>query len=286
MPMERQDSGFARCPVTRRNQWPKPRERSIRSGPQTVRYIGFFATDGKLRKIALNGGGHAEAIGTVPWTVYGGTWGREGKIVFSSGHLGLFQISASGGTAAKIPVPENGSASFRWPSFLPDGKHVLVTSTAASGGIFVVDPATGELQPVLPGENGPAQYVEPGYLLFSRGGVLMAQPFDLRSMRATGNSQSVAESVSTGTSGIGASTFAASRDGLLLYQSAFQSQLTWVDNDGKKLSTVGEPGYLSQPVLSPNGKYAMVTVVRSRAKKSEALAVRPRLRNCQSIHVW
>ena len=222
--------------------------------------IGFFATDGKLRKIALNGGGHAEAIGTVPWTVYGGTWGREGKIVFSSGHLGLFQISASGGTAAKIPVPENGSASFRWPSFLPDGKHVLVTSTAASGGIFVVDPATGELQPVLPGENGPAQYVEPGYLLFSRGGVLMAQPFDLRSMRATGNSQSVAESVSTGTSGIGASTFAASRDGLLLYQSAFQSQLTWVDNDGKKLSTVGEPGYLSQPVLSPNGKYAMVTV--------------------------
>ena len=222
--------------------------------------IGFFATDGKLRKIALNGGGHAEAIGTVPWTVYGGTWGREGKIVFSSGHLGLFQISASGGTAAKIPVPENGSASFRWPSFLPDGKHVLVTSTAASGGIFVVDLATGELQPVLPGENGPAQYVEPGYLLFSRGGVLMAQPFDLRSMRATGNPQSVAESVSTGTSGIGASISRLRETGCsCISPPSKPNSPGWIPRARSSRRSVNRDTCLN-PYLSPDGRYAMVTV--------------------------
>jgi eukaryotic-like serine/threonine-protein kinase len=224
------------------------------------RYIGFFATDGKIRKIAANGGGHAEALANIPWSVYGGTWNREGSIVFSSGHLGLYQISVSGGTAVKIAVAA-GMTDLRWPSFLPDGKHVLVTSNAVSSGIFAVSLATGEVQPVLPGENSPAQYVEPGYVLFSRGGVLLAQPFDLRSMRVTGSAQSIAELIATGTSGIGGPTFSASRDGLLLYQTASQAQLTWVDTNGKKLSTIGEPGYLSSPYLSPNGKYAMVTVV-------------------------
>jgi Tol biopolymer transport system component len=224
------------------------------------RYIGFFSTDGKIRKIAANGTGRAEAVANIPWSVYGGTWSREGSIVFSSGHLGLYQISASGGTAVRIPVPEKAPTDLRWPSFLPDGKHVLVTSSAVTSGIFVVSVATGEIQPVLPGESGPVQYVEPGYVLFSRGGILLAQPFDLRSMRVTGSAQGIAESIATGNSGIGGPTFSTSRDGLLLYQTASQAQLTWVDTDGKKLSTVGVPGYLFSPYLSPDGKYAMVTV--------------------------
>ena len=217
-------------------------------------YVGFFAADGKLRKIAA-AGGHADALGDIPWSVYGGTWNREGVIVFSSGHLGLYQISASGGTAVKVPIPEKDQADYRWPSFLPDGKHVLVTSNDGSGGIFVVTVANGQVQLVLPNENGPAQYVEPGYLLFLRGGILLAQPFDARSLRTTGSAQSIAESVSAG------SSFSVSGNGLLLYQRASQSQLTWMDSEGKKLSIVGDPGYLSTPYLSPDGRYAMVTVL-------------------------
>jgi eukaryotic-like serine/threonine-protein kinase len=224
------------------------------------RNIGFFATDGKLRKIEATGGGHAEAVASIPWSIYGGAWSREGLIVFSAGHLGLYQISASGGTAVAIPNPGKEPPNFRWPSFLPDGKHVLVTSNAGSGGIFAVSLATGEVQAVLASENSPAQYVEPGYLLFARGGALLAQPFDPHSLRVTGSAQNIAESVATGTSGIGGPTFSASRGGLLLYQNASQAQLTWVDADGKKLSSVGEPGYLSSPYLSPDGKYAMVTI--------------------------
>ena len=82
---------------------------------------------------------------------------------------------------------------------------------------------------------------------------MLAQPFDLRSLHATGSAQSIAESVSFG--------FSAPGNGLLLFQRASQAQLTWVDPEGKKLSTVGDPGYLSSPYLSPDGRYAMVTVV-------------------------
>jgi eukaryotic-like serine/threonine-protein kinase len=217
--------------------------------------LAFFAPDGKLRKIAVTGGGRAEAVGNIPWAIYGGAWNRAGVIVFSAGHLGLFQISASGGEPVKVPIPEKDQAGYRWPSFLPDGKHLLVTSNDGSGGIFSVSLATGEVQLVLPGENGPAQYVEPGYLLFLRGGVLMAQPFDARALRASGSAQSIAEAVSAG------SSFSVSDNGLLLYQRASQAQLTWVDPEGKKLSTVGDPGYLSSPYLSPDGRYAMVTVI-------------------------
>jgi hypothetical protein len=159
--------------------------------------------------------------------VYGGTWSRTGTILFSSGHLGLYQVSASGGTAVKVPIAGKDQADYRWPSFLPDGKHVLVTSNSASGGIFAVSVTTGEVEPVLPGEIGQAQYVEPGYLLFLRGGTLLAQPFDLRTLHATGSAQSIAESVSFG--------FSAPGNGLLLFQRTSQAQLTWVDPEGKKL---------------------------------------------------
>jgi dipeptidyl aminopeptidase/acylaminoacyl peptidase len=91
--------------------------------------------------------------------------------------------------------------------------------------------------------------------LFLGGGVLLAQPFDAHSLRVTGSAQSITESVSSSTS------FSVSDNGLLLYQRASQAQLTWLDEEGKKLSTVGDPGYLSSPYLSPDGRYAMVTMV-------------------------
>ena len=121
--------------------------------------------DGKLRKIAAAGGEHAEAVSGVAWVVYGGAWSREGSIVFSSGRLGFYQVPASGGTPVKVPIAEKDTGDYRWPNFLPDGKHILVTSNGASGGIFAISLTTGQVQLVLPDETGPAQYVEPGISL-------------------------------------------------------------------------------------------------------------------------
>jgi Tol biopolymer transport system component len=223
------------------------------------RFIAFFAVDGKVRKIPA-AGGPSEAVCDL-WQIYGGTWGSTGVIVIATVQKAILQVPASGGTPVRIPIPEKDAADFRGPSFLPDGKHVLVTSYSGSGGIFVVSIDTGAVQPVLPNESSLASYAEPGYLLYLHGDSLMAQRFDLRNLRVNGNPQRLAESVT------GDRSFSASAAGLLLYQRAFQTQLTWFDTDGNKLSTVGSPGYISSPYISPDGKHAVATVTDPRQGK-------------------
>ena len=223
------------------------------------RYIAYFAVDGKLRKIAA-GGGPSEAICDL-WQTYGGAWSSGGVIVMATGIKGLFQVPASGGTPVRIPVPEKDAADYRHPSFLPDGKHFLVTSNAGSG-IFVVSLDSGAVQSILPNESSPAVYVEPGYLLYLHADNLVARRFDVKKLRVTDAPQNVAESVFTGDM-----SFSATSGGLLLYYRAFQTQLTWFDTDGNKISTVGLPGYVSFPYISPNGKYAIASVTDPRQGK-------------------
>ncbi len=127
---------------------------------------------------------------------------------------------------------------------------------------------TGHVQLLLPGESGPAQYADPGYVLFVRGGALLAQPFDKRNLGTTGSSQSIAESVSS-TIGASGAAVSVSGNGLLLYQRASQSQLTWVDPEGKKFTPVCNPGWISYPSLSPDGRYAMVTATLPGQKNSK-----------------
>jgi Tol biopolymer transport system component len=115
---------------------------------------------------------------------------------------------------------------------------------------------------VLPEEATYARYAEPGYLLFLRGGSLIAQSFNASNLRITGNAQTVAELVDDGQQ-----SFSASRTGLLLYHQTSKRQLTWIDRDGNKLSTVGDPGYLSWPRIPPDGKYAIVADRRKNKAK-------------------
>ena len=224
------------------------------------RFIAFFAVDGKLRKIP-GGGGPSEAICDIPWQIYGGSWGSTGVIVVSTGRRGLVQIPASGGSPSRILVPEKEVRDYRHPSFLPDGKHFLVTSNDGSG-IFVVSLDTGAVQLVVPNEYSAATYVDPGYLLYLHGDNLVAQPFDVKKPHTTGPAQNVAESLYTGDI-----SFSAAASGLLLYQRALQSQLTWLDNNGNKISTVGSPGLISMPFISPDGKHAMAPVMDPRQGK-------------------
>jgi eukaryotic-like serine/threonine-protein kinase len=171
-------------------------------------------------------------------------------------------VPASGGTPTRIPTPEKESGDYRRPQFLPDGKHILATANS-TGGIFVIARDTGEVQSVLP-DGSFAQYAEPGYLLFLHGSSLMAQPFDRRTLRLSGTARPIAEPIYFGTD-----SFSTTAGGLLLYQRSFQTQFTWIDPEGNILSKVGSPGYVSAPYLSPDGKYAMVTVTDARQGKQK-----------------
>ena len=86
--------------------------------------VGFFA-DGKLKRIDISGG-PAHALADAP-DGSGGTWSREGIIVFSPRVGPLFRVSASGGAATPLLELDRSrqEISHGWPHFLPDARHFL-----------------------------------------------------------------------------------------------------------------------------------------------------------------
>ena len=91
-----------------------------------------------------------------------------------------------------------------WPQFLPDGKHFLFfafgsgTQTGAgNSGIYASSLDSKERKLIL-SSNADAVYVLPGYLLFTRQGTLMAQPFDTARLELAGEAVPIAQGIQVG----------------------------------------------------------------------------------------
>src|SRR5437773_9964080 len=89
-------------------------------------WIGFYsAVDGAIKKVALSGGSPV-TIDKVPQPTRGATWLRENSILFGSPGKRFSQVSASGGTAQPLGTYDPKQTE-RWPTLLPDGRHLLYT---------------------------------------------------------------------------------------------------------------------------------------------------------------
>ena len=225
------------------------------------RTIAFFA-DGKLKKIDA-GGGPVITLADAP-NGRGGSWSRDGLIVFAPASTPGFQrISSAGGAASAVPG-EQGSA----PWFLPDGRHFLYQGQAGTVAGFVVEPV--RLSADMPirvrsldgtvdkpiGRGSNALYTH-GHLVFLFQGTLMAQPFDIERLETTGDAVPLAEDVQTVLGSGRMGVFSASSGGMLIYrQAAGQARrLTWFDRAGKAIDTLeSDPDLNGGPELSPDGK--------------------------------
>jgi hypothetical protein len=100
-----------------------------------------------------------------------------------------------------------------------------------------------------------AQFVPPGRLVFTRKGVLLAQPFDAANRSLSGTPLPVADRISVFVP-TGAAEFAASADGrLLVYRrGGTASRLVWLDRSGHEVGTVGQPGHFGLVRISPDGR--------------------------------
>jgi Tol biopolymer transport system component len=232
------------------------------------RYITFDA-GGKLKKIDVSGG-PAQTLCDVGGLVVGGSWNRDGVIIFGQAPGPLMRVSANGGPASAVTALDSsrGDLFHDFPFFLPDGQHFIYRVTSSKpgkSGVYI-----GSLD-VKPREQDPQQlmaadfaavYVPPlgsaqGQLLFVRDGTLMTQPFDANQLQLAGDASPVAEGLGFYRS---FSFFSASANGVLAYRAggAGVTQLTWYDREGKVLSTVGEPGTYLTVTLSPDGARAAV----------------------------
>jgi eukaryotic-like serine/threonine-protein kinase len=224
------------------------------------RFLGFFA-GGKLKKI--------EASGGPPQTLAdaslgrGGTWNREGVILFSpSSRDSIYRVSAAGGEPSPVTKLDVEASEFshRWPVFLPDGRRFLYLAQASltgteKNGIYAATLDGGERKLLFNG-NTNVVYAPPGHLLFQRDRTLLARPFDPKALRFTEEAFPVAENVSLFMN-VASAAFTASDTGLIAYQTGRgggQTQLTWLDRAGKPVGTVGAPGYLAGARLAHDGR--------------------------------
>ena len=218
-----------------------------------------FSTSGTLQRVDVSGG--------PPVTICtcdaggGGTWNREGVILSTNRAYLLYRVSAAGGDPKLIrPLAEGETAQF-WPEFLPDGKHYLYLSLSNrpdQQGIYVASLDSSDRKFIV-GTDANAAYVQSGQLLFMRGDVLMAQPFDLQNLTLGGEPRPVADHIEeppTARAILPVATFAVSPNGVLVWRGggrSFQSSsLQWLDRRGKRLGVVGEAASYSNPALSPD----------------------------------
>jgi Tol biopolymer transport system component len=222
-----------------------------------------FAGDDELRKITLVGGAIQRLCALPRGGFDGGTWSRQGTIVFGSGgpEARLFSVSDAGGEAKPLTEHDASRAdtAHSWPQFLPDGRRLLFEVRGAkeeSTGLFVTSlDAPGERRRIRP-ERARFQLVAPGYLLFVQGGTLLAQRFDTTKLATRGEPVALASSVATFSQVPSWGWFSASDTGRVAWLSGqgTQVQLEWVDRTGRRIGALGEPGTYGQIVLSPDGR--------------------------------
>jgi serine/threonine protein kinase/Tol biopolymer transport system component len=222
------------------------------------RSIGFFA-QGKLKKIDVTGG-PPQTLCNAP-NGRGGTWNRDGLILFAPDIRGpVYRVASAGGEPVALTKLPARLAFHRFPSFLPDGRRFLYfeTSGASETSVYVGSLDSNESKRLLGADTG-ALFSAPGELLFVRQGTLLRQSFDPKKLELSGDPAPVAEEVaSSGGSTIGGwGAFSASENGVLAYRNGPGAtgdlQLAWFDRTGKPIETFGKPGAYHGVDVSPDG---------------------------------
>jgi eukaryotic-like serine/threonine-protein kinase len=223
-----------------------------------------FGAAGRLKKAEVTGT-PAQTIAEIGDSfVQGGTWSRDGVIVYARANANLMRVSASGGSPVAVTALTPGETAHRWPQFLPDGKRFLYQRVFRSGdntGIYVgsldLKPEQQSTQPLLLTDRQ-AWWVAPEaggthLLLIQREATLLAQPFDTGTLQLSGTPVPVATGVGSfpvATAGL----WSAARNGALVYRAGGGlPQLLWRDLTGKVIGDPGARNNYATPAVSPDG---------------------------------
>ena len=214
------------------------------------RSLAFFA-ESKLKRLEVETGS-IQPLADATLSPSGGTWGKDGTILFSPNiNGGIFRVSETGQGAVTLVVADG-----RNPKFLDDGRRFLFLKTRAPqsrAGVYAASlDATDttflvDAQMAIPGAAG--------HLLFLREGRLYVQRFDSDRLRLTGTVFGL-EGAQVALSSDGASaSVTASANGAIAFRDVSSGgqlrSIGWFDRDGVEVKRVTDRGGLS-PALSPD----------------------------------
>jgi tRNA A-37 threonylcarbamoyl transferase component Bud32 len=157
-----------------------------------------FSVAGRLQRTDLQGG--------PPVTIFdvgatrGAAWGDDGQIVFGSVAGGLFRVRASGGAPSQLTHLDvsSGEASHRFPQILPGGRFLYWAQAGRpeDTGVYVAPLAKPAERAFLLRTETAAVFAPGGngrdYLLWLRGGTLVAEEFDAGAVKLRGEPHAIA----------------------------------------------------------------------------------------------
>jgi serine/threonine-protein kinase len=224
-----------------------------------------YARQKKLWKVPVEGGTAIE-LASADWA--GGSWGRNGRLVYTQAYnTGLWIVSEGGGDARMLTRPDSskGELGHWWPQVLPDGDHVLFTAYRTpleQATIEVLKISSGERRIVLTG-GVYGSYVATGHLLFAVGESIRAGPFDLEALQTSGLPRTVVDDVAMNLTD-GAAAFDVSETGTLAYlpvdSYVTEANIVLVDRSGKESLALPKPDRYTNPRLSPDGSRVSVDI--------------------------
>jgi len=226
------------------------------------RTVAFF-DDGKLQTVEIGAGSKPRTVFNDAPTADGGTWNSTGTILFT-GATGqasaVMRVDIDGSDMKPVTTlaVDRGETAHLWPSFLSDGNHFLyfaLNRDPARNALYLAT-LNGSTPIRISGIDGEARYAESGFLVYARGGSLIARRFDDTNGALSG------DEISLATDGLfnsrdGSAAFSVSRTGMLVYVPGTdngQRVLTWFDRVGNRIGSVGEPADYSNFRLSPDAK--------------------------------
>jgi serine/threonine-protein kinase len=229
------------------------------------RSIAFWSgADGTLKRIAVTGGAPV-TIAAIPNPV-GMSWGPEGILAGESAQ-GVLRLSPSGGTSDVLVAIKDDEVA-HGPQMLPGGRAVLFTLAKATASpdrwdkakIVVQSLGSGERKVLIDGGSD-ARYVPTGHLVYALSGVVLAVPFNVRTLQVLGGPVPIVEGVRrAGGAVTGSAQFSVAANGSLVYlsgpvsTSSADRELAVIDRTGKATSLKLPPGAIDHPRISPDGK--------------------------------
>ena len=220
-------------------------------------YLGFWS-DGKLKKVDLRGGALETICNSANFR--GGTWNRDGTILFSVGSE-LQRVPSTGGVPQSLLKPSQNERQYRCPWFLPDGKHFLFfvqSQDQNATGIYVGSLDSTERRFLLPTEYHAV--FSSGYVFFAGEHTLQAQAFDLGELSLKGSPQVVAETMGT-EPGLHHAQFSISENGTIAYFAGLQVwgwPLVLLDRSGREVVRAPEIATYFYPRFSPDSRRVAV----------------------------
>jgi serine/threonine-protein kinase len=230
--------------------------------PDGQSLVFYSQAEQQLKRIAVSGGTSVTICEA--GNPFGVSWGVDG-IIFSQGALGIMRVSANGGKPELLVGVKEGELA-HGPQMMPGGQTVLFTLAGGSGTdrwdtakIVAQSLRTGERKTLIEGGSD-GRYLPTGHIVYARGGVLFAVPFDTERLEVKPGPVPVVEGVrrAAGTA-TGTAQFSTSNMGTLIYipgpttTTASEQALALVDRKGIGERLKVRPAAYEYPRVSPDG---------------------------------